>query len=180
MSRLLGLVLLSAVLLPGLLSHPAQAQSEGVGVGASIGVTNSTVSLDPVGLAGKGWLSNRQAIAGMTSFFIGSDTQQSYWILQGDYLFHNFNELEVEEGFLALYVGAGGQYTVMEDTGNRFALRVPIGADYMLGSTPIDIFVEVAPTLEVTDPSSLRFDGAIGFRYFFSTGTGSSPTGTTN
>jgi hypothetical protein len=31
----------------------------------------------------------------------------------------------------------------------------------------VDIFVEVAPTLNVTDPTSLRFDGAIGFRFFF-------------
>lgn len=145
----------------------ASAQTEGVGVGASIGVTNGPASANPVGLAAKGWLSDRQALAGMTSFFIGSDTQQSYWILQGDYLFHNFNELEVEEGYLALYVGVGGQFTVLEDTDNQFGLRAPIGADYMLGSTPVDLFVEIAPTLNVTDPTSLRFDGAIGFRYFF-------------
>ena len=148
----------------------ASAQTEGVGVGASIGVTNGSAAANPIGLAAKGWLSDRQALAGMTSFFIGSDAQRSYWILQGDYLFHNFNELEVEEGYLALYVGVGGQFTVLEDTDNQFGLRAPVGADYMLGSTPVDLFVEIAPTLSVTDPTSLRFDGAIGFRYFFSSG----------
>ena len=85
----------------------------------------------------------------------------------------DLNELEVEEGYLALYVGAGGQFTVVEDTDNQFALRAPVGADYMLGSAPVDLFVEIAPTLSVTDPTSLRFDGAIGFRYFFPSGSDS-------
>ena len=165
------LSLFCAALLVGLLwTAPAAAQSEGIGVGASIGVSNGGqgfASVNPVGLAAKGWLSDRQALAGMTSFFIGSDNIPSYWVLQGDYLFHNFNELEVDEGYLALYVGAGAQFTIFEDTDNQFGIRGPIGADYMLGSAPVDIFVEVAPTLNVTDPTSLRFDGAIGFRFFF-------------
>ena len=163
------LSLFCAALLVGLLwTAPAAAQSEGIGIGASIGVSNGDrIGFNPVGLAAKGWISDRQALAGMTSFFIGSDNIPSYWVLQGDYLFHNFNELEVDEGYLALYVGAGVQFTIIEDTDTQFALRGPIGADYMLGSAPVDIFVEVAPTLNVTDPTSLRFDGAIGFRFFF-------------
>jgi hypothetical protein len=164
------LSLFCAALLVGLLwTTPAAAQSEGIGIGASIGVSNGQGpgAVNPVGLAAKGWISDRQALAGMTSFFIGSDNIPSYWVLQGDYLFHNFNELEVDEGYLALYVGAGAQFTIFEDRDNQVALRGPIGADYMLGSAPVDIFVEVAPTLNVTDPTSLRFDGAIGFRFFF-------------
>lgn len=175
MTRRIRRPLLCAFLLAGLLwTAPAAAQSEGIGIGASIGVTNGigvangAGAANPVGLAGKGWLSDRHALASMTSFFIGSDTQRSYWVIQGDYLFHNFNELEVDEGYLAVYLGAGGQFTVVEGTNNQFALRGPVGVDYMLGSAPVDLFVEVAPTLNVTDPTSLRFDGAIGFRYFFS------------
>ena len=164
------LSILCAALLVGLLwTAPAAAQSEGIGVGASIGVSNGQGpgTVNPVGVTAKGWISDRQALAGMSSFFIGSEGVPSYWVIQGDYLFHNFNELEVDEGYLALYVGAGAQFTILEDTDNQFALRGPVGADYMLGSAPVDIFVEVAPTLNVTDPTSLRFDGAIGFRFFF-------------
>jgi len=150
-----------------LVPFDASAQTEGVGVGASLGVTNDVFTQNPVGLAGKAWVSDRQAVAGHTSFFIGDEDRNSYWILQADYLFHNFNELEVGEGLLALYVGPGAQLTINEDTDNDFALRAPVGVDYMLGSAPIDVFVEVAPTLKVTDPVALRFDGAVGFRYFF-------------
>ena len=176
MSRLLPLLLALPLALCSL-PPTAHAQTDGVGVGASIGVSNGTSTLDrnPIGLNVKGWLSDRQALTGMTSFFIAGTTTAapSYWVLQGDYLFHNFNELDVGEGFLALYVGAGGQFTVLEDTDNQFGLRAPLGVDYMLGSASIDIFVEVAPTLRVTNPAALRFDGAIGFRYFFSPGSSS-------
>lgn len=152
----------------------ASAQDQGVGVGASLGVTNGAPAVDrnPIGVNLKAWTSDRQAVSGMTSFFIsGTDPMaQSYWMLQGDYLFHDFNQLDVGEGLLALYVGAGGQYTVFEDRDNQFALRGPLGVNYLLGSAPIDVFVEAAPTIRLTDPFALRFDGAIGFRYFFNAG----------
>lgn len=161
----------------------ATAQTEGIGVGASLGVTNGAPAFDrnPIGLNLKAWISDRQAVSGMTSFFISgtNPASQSYWILQGDYLFHDFNQLDVGEGYLALYVGAGGQYTVFEDSRNQFALRAPLGVTYLLGSSPIDIFVEVAPTLRITDPTALRFDGAIGFRYYL-TGGGSPASQNTN
>jgi len=180
MSRLLPLLLALPLILFSL-PPSAHAQTDGVGIGASIGVTNGTSGFDrnPVGLNAKGWLSDRQALSGMTSFFIAgtTTTAPSYWILQGDYLFHNFNELDVSEGFLALYVGAGGQFTVLEDTDNQFAFRAPLGVDYMLGSASVDIFVEVAPTLRVTDPAALRFDGAIGFRYYFTGSSGGTGSG---
>ena len=182
MKRLAPLTALSVLLLLFLAGPQAAAQTQGLGVGASLGVTNGAPAFDrnPVGVNMKAWLSDRQALSGMTSFFIsGTDSASpSYWILQGDYLFHNFNKLDVGEGFLALYVGAGGQYTVFEDASNQFALRSPLGVNYLLGSSPIDVFVEVAPTLRITDPTALRFDGAIGFRYFFNSDSPSSDANT--
>lgn len=151
----------------------APAQPEGIGVGATIGVTNGAAATarNPVGIATKLWLSNRQAITGVTSFFIGGQGR-SHWTLQGDYLFHNFNAVSVGEGLMALYIGGGVQYTVFESNPNRGAFRGPTGVTYLLESAPVDLFVEVTPTLQVSDPESLRFDGAVGFRYYFgSSGT---------
>lgn len=167
------LLSLTLVVVVGVSPDVAPAQPDGVGVGATIGVTNgaSATARNPVGIAGKLWLSNRQAITGVTSFFIGSRSR-SYWTLQGDYLFHNFNAVSVGEGLMALYVGGGVQYTVLESNPNVWAFRSPTGVTYLLESAPVDIFVEVAPTLQVSDPESLRFDGAVGFRYYFgSSGT---------
>lgn len=175
MKRFFALLLIATLCTAFAAPSPVVAQTEGVGVGASIGVTNGASFYDrnPVGLNVKAWLSDRQAVSGMTSFFVSGTTASapSYWVLQGDYLFHNFNELDVGEGYMAVYVGAGGQATIFEDTRNHFALRAPLGVSYMLGSAPIDVFVEVAPTIRVTDPAALRFDGAIGFRYFLPNGS---------
>lgn len=171
MTRVLSSALV-AVLLVALTAAPASAQSDGVGIGASLGVSNapSLTSQNPVGINVKAWTSDRQAVSAMSSFFIGDDAQRapSYWLIQGDYLFHNFNKLDVGEGLMALYLGAGAQFTILEDRDNQFALRAPLGINYMMGSAPIDVFAEVAPTVQITDPSALRFDGAIGFRYFLS------------
>lgn len=171
MPRVFWCVLLS-LLLTTLFVAPASAQSEGIGIGASLGVTNapSVAAPNPVGVNAKFWLSDRQAVSSMSSFFIGdsSPSSPSYWLIQGDYLFHDFNKLDVGEGLMALYLGAGAQVVIIEDRDNQFSLRGPLGINYMMGSAPIDIFAEVAPTLSVTDPTALRFDGAIGFRYFLS------------
>lgn len=164
------LLLLFACLILGVFGGPpAAAQTEGLGVGASLGVTNgaSASARNPVGATGKYWTSDRQAVAGLTSFSIG-EGNRSYWMIQGDYLFHNFNALSVEEGLLAPYVGAGTQLSVFEATSNQWALRSPAGLTYLLDSAPLDLFIEVAPTLSVTSPASLRLDGAFGVRYYFS------------
>jgi len=169
MFRFNPVVLISLVVLLGLAPGPAHAQTDGFGAGAVVGVSNDGNSRNPVGLSMKGWLSDRHAIAGLTSFVIG-EQDDSYWILQGDYLFHNFNELDVEEGWFALRIGAGGQLTVLEDRDNQFALRGPVGVTYAFEDLPVDVFVEVAPTVSITDPSAFRFDGAFGFRFYPSFG----------
>ena len=166
--RRLSLVLAALLLLLIAAPREATAQTEGIGVGGIVGISNVNAPT-PVGLSLKGWLTDRQAITGATSFFIGEDDAPSLWLLQGDLLFHNFNELDVGEGYLALYVGPGMQLLIREDVENDVALRAPVGLSYLLGSAPVDVFMEVAPTLQLTNPTSLRFDGAFGFRYFLPT-----------
>lgn len=167
MSRFVLPALVIALVL--VLAGPPEAagQTEGAGIGATIGVSNaaSATSRDPVGVAGKLWLSDRQALAAMTSFYVGGRSQ-SYWTVQGDYLFHNFTALSVGEGLLAAYVGGGFQYSVLEARTNEWAARSPAGITYLFDAAPVDIFVEVAPTVRVTQPEALRFEGSVGFRYF--------------
>jgi len=153
----LGILLLS--------TSSASAQTEGTGLGGMIGVSNG--SANPVGLSAKGWVSERQAVQAAASFVIADEEAgASYLILQGDYLFHNFEQVSVGDGLLALYVGPGLQLAFIEDQDTDVAFRAPLGVSYMLADAPIDIFAEVAPTLQVAQGSQLRFDGAFGFRYF--------------
>jgi len=160
-----AIVLVAAALLL-FIPSTTMGQTAGVGAGGQIGVSNAAPS--PVGLTVKGWISDRHAFQGATSFVIGGDgSSTSYLILQGDYLFHNFEQVSVGDGLMALYVGPGLQLTFIENRDTNVALRAPLGVSYMLGDAPIDVFAEVAPTLQVAADAQLRFDGAIGFRYFF-------------
>lgn len=146
-------------------STPVLAQTEGTGLGGMIGVSNG--SANPVGLSAKAWVSERQAVQAATSFVIADEEAgASYLIVQGDYLFHNFEQVSVGDGLLALYVGPGLQLAFIEGQDTNVAFRAPLGVSYMLADAPIDIFAEVAPTLQVAQGSQLRFDGAVGFRYF--------------
>ena len=142
------------------------AQSAGVGLGGQIGVSNA--GPNPVGLTLKTWTTDRQAFQAATSFVISDeDAGLSYWIIQGDYIFHNFEQVAVGDGLMALYVGPGLQLTFIENADANIALRAPLGVSYMFGDAPVDVFAEVAPTLQLEQAPQLRFDGALGFRYYF-------------
>lgn len=157
-----------ALITLGFLAQPAIAQPSGIGLGAQLATSNAGGQA-PVGLSLKSWINDRQAVTGSTSFLVGDDepsSPQSFWIIEANYLFHNFQPVDVEEGDLGLYIGPGVQFTVNEAADNDFALRAPLGINYIFEDTPADVFVEMAPTLQLTDPTLLRFDGAIGFRYF--------------
>jgi hypothetical protein len=147
---------------------PAVAQPSGIGIGAQMAASN-TGGRAPVGLSLKSWINERQAVTGATSFLVGDDefdSPLSFWILEGNYLFHNFQTVTVENGDLGLYVGGGAQFMINEASDNDLAFRAPLGINYIFEDAPADVFVEIAPTLQITDPTLLRFDGAIGFRYF--------------
>jgi hypothetical protein len=47
------------------------------------------------------------------------------------------------------------------------AFRFPVGLDYLPEATPLDVFLEIVPTLELVPASWLEFDGGIGVRYWF-------------
>lgn len=157
----LAVVAFLAATAPG--SH---AQSAGLGLGGQIGVSNA--GANPVGLTLKTWTTDRQAVQAATSFVISdNEAGVSYWVLQADYIFHDFEQVAVGDGLMALYVGPGLQLTFIENADTDVALRAPLGVSYMFGDAPIDVFAEVAPTLQLADAAQLRFDGAIGFRYYF-------------
>jgi hypothetical protein len=153
------------LLLFGLAAPPAAAQTTGFGLGAVIN--------DPTGISLKFWTNSSQAVAGAATFNVSDGG--SYLLLQGDYLFHQSNDLDVEDGHLAFYYGPGVRFIFFEDNDPffednndlGFALRAPLGLVYMFSSSPVDVFVELIPTLTIEPTESFGFEGALGFRYFF-------------
>jgi len=142
--------------------------------GLSFGESNHNVGLgimlgEPTGISFKLW--NRQTTAwdaGAAWSFVGG----KYFQIHSDFLLHNFNLFRVETGRMALFYGAGarikfGSKTDTEESKTVLSLRVPIGISYEFDRTPVELFLEVVPMIDLVPATEVQMAGAIGFRYYF-------------
>jgi hypothetical protein len=135
--------------------------------GLSYGESNHSFGLgimlgEPTGITAKVW--NKQTVAfdaGAAWSFVGS----TFFQVHGDLLFHNFNLFKVETGRMALYYGVGARVKFADDT--TVSLRVPIGISYEFEKTPVELFLEVVPMLDLVPSTDVSMAGAVGFRYYF-------------
>lgn len=143
-------ILLLVYLSAGLL----QAQEKKLGLGIILG--------EPTGVIVKYWTGSRTAfdIAGSWSFS-GEDS----FHLHADYLFHNFNLFKVEKGKLPFYYGIGARLSLQNET--RFGIKFPLGLSYIFEDTPLDIFFEIGPVMDLIPDTEIHVLGFIGFRYYF-------------
>ena len=150
---------LSFILYIFLVCFNANSQDKGFGLGIIIG--------EPTGLSFKGWLSQTGAVdVGLAYSFVNEGSMH----VHVDYLHHMYGVFNVESGKMPLYVGIGGRIKIKNNKGNndnRFGVRIPFGIVYMFGSAPVDVFLELAPILDLTPKTDFSINGGLGFRYFF-------------
>ena len=142
-----------------LLVQTSYAQERTFGLGVMLG--------EPTGFSAKLWTSNSNAFDfGLGWSVIGHDNNSSSRInLHVDYLWHAWNAINSNER-IPLYFGIGGRYRGGGNEGS-FAVRGVFGIAWMPQQTPIDIFLEVAPSLELSPSTGIAVDAAIGARYYF-------------
>ena len=131
------------------------AQSTGFGLGVILG--------EPTAISAKYWTS------GSTAFDFGvgySFEKNSYLNLHADYLFHSKNIFETSEN-ISLYYGPGARLRFVEDATTRLGVRFDVGLVWIPRNTPIDVFIEVAPLLDIIPETDFDINGGIGVRYFF-------------
>lgn len=152
----------------GMLIH---AQDHGFGLGIMLG--------EPTGISGKAWTGGNNAIAFGVAW--GGWGRGGYFHLHGDYLFHNFNLINVNKGRMALHYGPGirmrswtgdrywanGRWYDSRGGHTRLGVRFPVGLTYMFEGAPVDIFLEASPTLDIVPSTTFDIGAALGFRYFF-------------
>jgi hypothetical protein len=119
---------------------------------------------EPTGLSLKYWLDDNLAVDGAVGAAFHPDTDL---YLHSDILWHNFDLLHVPRGQLPLYLGVGGRVKFVDDGDDRFGIRVPIGVSYLFDNAPVDIFLEVAPILDVTPSVRGDFTASLGARFWF-------------
>jgi hypothetical protein len=147
-------------LLLAVASENARAQDT-FGLGVIVG--------EPTGLSLKYWLDKVCAIDGAVAWsYSENDSLQLY----GDYLIHNYELLNSDE--LPFYCGLGARLKFKDNDGrgrNRndeiFGIRVPLGVTYLFNDTPIDLFFELVPVLDLAPDVDLNINAAVGLRFYF-------------
>ncbi|MFH5831401.1 hypothetical protein ACG2F4_00830 [Halalkalibaculum sp. DA3122] len=138
-------------------AHSAVAQNQDgkLGVGLMVG--------EPTGISLKYWQSQQNAIDGGLAWSLG---QYDAVHLHADYLWHNYSVFdEVEEGQLPLFYGIGGRLIFTENDA-VLGVRVPVGINYLFEESPVGLFLELAPTINLAPSTDFDIGGALGVRIY--------------
>jgi hypothetical protein len=135
----------------------AKSQQSGLGLGIMFG--------EPTGISFKGWISERSAIDGGLGWsFVNEGTIH----IHADYLYHFYNVFETPR--LPLYLGIGGRIKMKNtehNTDTRVGIRIPFGISYQFEEVPVDVFLEIAPVLDLNPSTRGSVNGAVGVRFYF-------------
>lgn len=143
------------------------AQERRFGLGVIIG--------EPTGISAKLWTSPVNAFDLGLGWSIGGDRIGRYkGYYDGgsrvhfhmDYLWHAFEAIRSSERF-PLYYGFGGRINSGAGYDASVAVRGVFGIAWLPRDTPIDVFLELAPSLQLTPSTGFGLDAGIGARYFF-------------
>ena len=132
----------------------------------------------PFGLTGKYFLSQDRALQfGLGTIYHWRERDGLHVYL--DYLFHPVVLASNPTFELPLYFGFGGRIWDIDDYGRRdlnqslaIGLRVPVGIAFDFNNTPLDIFLQLAFTLDFYTGDYYRdvygdVNGSVGIRYWF-------------
>jgi len=150
MVRSIVFFVLTAVLAFG----TAEAQDGGFGLGVILG--------EPTGISGKLWIEDNKAIDGAVAW---SFEKKAAVHMHADLLFHSPHISKAEMSKLLFYYGIGGRIK-FEDK-SKVGVRIPLGINYLSSETPIDVFLEIVPILDLAPSTEFSLNAAIGIRYFF-------------
>ena len=131
----------------------AVAQDKGFGLGILLG--------EPSGLSGKMWVSQVNAIdAGLAWSFKNS----GFLHIHADYLWH-FPDVISSSERLVISAGLGGRLGTGHDA--VLGVRIPFALAWWPRGVPIDLFLELAPGLDLLPATEFEMQGGIGIRWFF-------------
>ena len=130
------------------------AQDRDFGLGVIIG--------EPTGFSAKLWTSPFNAF----DFGLGWTNGGNRVDFHMDYLWHSFDAIHSTERF-PLYYGIGGRINTGAGNNSSLAIRGVLGIAWLPRATPIDVFFEIVPLLQITQSTGFAIDAAIGARYYF-------------
>lgn len=130
---------------------------------------------EPTGISAKLWTSGRTALDFGLGWSLGGDriskydgyyTGESRMHFHMDYLWHSFDAINSTERF-PIYYGVGGRINTGAGYESSAAVRGVLGILWLPRGTPIDVFLELVPALQLVPSTGFGIDAGIGVRYFF-------------
>lgn len=159
------ITLLAAIFASSILPD-SQAGERGTGIGLIIGEPASGLSI-------KQWINDVYAVDAALAWSFERD---SAVYLHANFLAHDFQAVYLGSGYWPLFAGAGLRLKLDEEkrldgggvrTDTHVGIRLVFGLAHVFDRQPLDIFVEVAPTLDLAPSARFDIHGAIGIRYYF-------------
>lgn len=149
--RLSMIILAAMILTCGTLT--AAAQDKGVGLGVLLG--------EPTGLSAKFWTSPNNAVGAGLSW---SFRKHGFIHIHADYLWHFPRAVASSERFV-LSAGIGGRLGAGHDA--VLGVRVPFALAWWPAGVPLDLFLELAPCIDLVPATDFAVMGGLGIRWFF-------------
>lgn len=144
----------------------AWAEPNGFGVGVMVG--------EPTGVTAKKWLDATRAIDGAAAWSLSGEDAFSF---HADYLWHRFGVVTNPSPEIAIHYGIGARVQFREDDDNgnghgeddddTAGVRIPVGLTYLMKENPLEVFMELAPVIDLVPDTDADFEAAIGIRFYF-------------
>jgi hypothetical protein len=83
-----------------------------------------------------------------------------------DYVLYNLNWFASHNGRLPFYFGIGAEAS-FNSRQSHVGIRVPVGIEYRFPKSPIQIFGEVVPILDLSPSTTLELKAGVGIRFLF-------------
>jgi hypothetical protein len=123
------------------------------GVGAIIG--------EPTGISLKMWTSRSTAVDAAIAYSIFSRNiyLHTNYLIQANNVFHSRDVL------IPLYFGFGGR--IILSNNSRIGIKGALGIEFIPYKAPFDIFMEIAPYMDLIPATGFGINGGIGMRFIF-------------
>ena len=140
------------------------AASLSIATSAGADVAVGVVAGEPTGLSFKTWHEERTAVDAASGWSFGKGGRL---YVHSDYLWHRMIEDRQIGGTVPFYFGIGGRLLVRDGEDTRIGVRVPVGLDYFFDEGRFNVFVELAPIVDLVPETELAFSGGVGLRFRF-------------
>jgi hypothetical protein len=87
--------------------------------------------------------------------------------LHADYLLQRMIEDTKIGGTVPLYFGVGSRVLLRDGKESRLGVRIPVGLDYFFDDDRFNVFVELAPIIDLVPETEFELSGGVGLRFRF-------------